>query len=167
MVSGSTKFIQRDLVTGKAIPAFSLLMLAWYMLGALVLGTLLAKWSWVLLKSPATVTAIAPSHDTSGNAGQLFGVVSEANSAAAAVLPNVKLVGVFAPDSGSDGFAVLSLDEQHQVGVVAGGTVAPGVKLLEVHPDHVVLDRSGVHQRIELVNVNADAAGTGIVPAGK
>jgi len=162
----SKKYMQGDRAAGKAVPAFSLLTLTWYMLGALVLGVLLAKWSWVLLKAPATVSAIAPSHDISGNSGQLFGVAAEADSSAA-VLPNVKLVGVFAPDSGPAGFAVLSLDEQHQVGVVAGGTVAPGVKLLEVHAHHVVLDRSGVQQKIELVNINAGTAGTGIVPAGK
>ncbi len=145
--------------------SISMLTVVWYLVGALVLGILLAKWSWILLKSPATVAAIVPEHDESEDAGKLFGAAAEGSSSAspAAALPDAKLVGVFAPDSGRSGFAVLKLDEQHQVGVVTGEDVAPGVRLLEVHADHVVLERSGVRQKVELVNTGAT---TGIVPAG-
>ena len=148
--------------------AFSLLSAVWYGLGALVLGALLAKWSWVLLGSPSTATAPVPDHSVAENAGQLFGVaITEPSAANVNALPNVKLVGVFASQSGQSGFAVLKLDEQHQVGAVVGESVAPGVKLLEVHADHVVLERSGVQQRVELVKGVAGGAGMGIVPAGK
>ena len=118
---------------------------------------------------PSTVIAIVPGHGVSENAGRLFGVATAGLPAAAtaAALPNVKLVGVFAPNSGHSGFAVLKLDEQHQVGAVVGGSVASGVKLLEVHADHVVLESSGVRQKVEMINANAGVTGVGIVSAGQ
>lgn len=162
MALRSTKYIRGKLASGTAGTSFSLLTVAWYALGALVLGTLLARWSWILLGSPATVTAIVPGHGVSENAGKLFGVATPLSAATAAAVPNVKLIGVFATQSGQSGFAVLKLDEQRQVGAVVGENVAPGVKLLQVHADRVVLERAGVQQKVEMVNSGVTA--TGLVP---
>jgi general secretion pathway protein C len=155
----TTKNTQGNMAIGKA--GTSPWTVAWYALGALVLGALLAKWSWILLKSPSTVAALVPDHAVSENSGRLFGAATAESTAAA--MPNVKLIGVFAPESGRSGFAVLKLDEQRQIGAAVGENVAPGVKLLEVHADHVVLERSGAQQRVDMIN--ASATGTGIVPA--
>lgn len=163
----SGKYIRGRLGNAKSSASVSLLSVVWYALGALVLGALFARWSGILLGSPSTVTAVVPDRNVSENAGKLFGVAAAGSPSAgtSGALPNVQLVGVFANQSGQSGFAVLKLDEQHQVGTVVGESVAPGVKLLEVHSNDVVLERGGVQQKVEMVN--AVAAGTGIAPAGK
>lgn len=119
----------------------------------LVLGALLAKWTWVLLAPRATAIAVAPERGTAAEAGKLFGVpaaVPASSVAEVAVLPNARLMGVFSAKTGKSGFAVLKLDDKRQVGVAAGESVAPGVRLVEIHPDHVLLERSGVRQRVNL-----------------
>lgn len=129
----------------------------WYGVGALVLGVLLAKWSWVLFAPHATAIAVAPERGIAVESGRLFGVaVSGVSSAEGVALPNVRLVGVFAAKTGRPGFAVLKLDGKQQVGVAVGESVAPGTKLLEVHPDYVLLERGRVQQR---VNLEGKAAG--------
>jgi hypothetical protein len=163
----NTEYAPGKPASGTAAASVSLLSWVWYALGAIVLGVLLAKWSWTLLKSPATAAAVVPGHGDAAASGRLFGAVSAGSPAAAtaAALPDVKLVGVFAPNSGHSGFAVLKLDEKRQVGAVVGASVAPAVRLLEVHADHVVLDSAGVRQKVEMVNANAGASG--MTPAGR
>lgn len=129
------------------------LPLFWYGLGALVLGVLLAKWVWILFAPRATAIAVAPERGATAEAGKLFGVpvAAPASSVAeAALLPNVRLVGVFAAKTGRSGFAVLKLDDKRQAGVAVGENVLPGVRLLEVHPGHVLLERGDVQQRVYL-----------------
>lgn len=134
--------------------------LFWRVLGALVLGVVLAKWSWILFAPHATTTAALPEHTVVVEAGRLFGVaVSGIPSDEGAVLPNVRLVGVFAAGKGKPGFAVLKLDDKQQMGVAVGDSVVSGIRLLEVHPDYVLLERAGLHQRVNLESKIAGAAG--------
>lgn len=129
------------------------LTVAWYGLGALVLGALLAKWAWVLLAPRAAAIAVAPEHGAVAEAGRLFGVavvVAPAAAAEAATWPNVRLVGVFAGSDGRSGFAVFKLDEKRQAGVAVGENVLPGVRLAEVHPGYVLLERGGAQRRVNL-----------------
>lgn len=129
------------------------LTLFWYGLGALVLGALLAKWAWVLFAPRATAIAVAPEHGATAEAGKLFGVPAAAPVSSvmeATAWPNVRLVGVFAAKTGRSGFAVLKLDDKRQAGVAAGENVLPGIRLLEVHPGYVLLERGGVQQRVNL-----------------
>lgn len=133
---------------------------SWRGMAALVLGVLLAQWSWVLFAPLAPAIAPVAESGAAAEAGRLFG---EARSGIVSVdgvaITNVRLVGVFAADAGKPGFAVLKLDDKHQVGVAVGGTVAPGTKLLEVHPDYVLLERAGVQQRVNMESKVAGAAG--------
>lgn len=125
------------------------LPLSWQGLGALVLGVLLAQWVWILLAPPAIAIATVTEHGTAVEAGRLFGQShTEDTSVEGMALSNVRLVGVFAANAGKPGFAVLRLDDKQQVGVAVGGSVVPGTKLLEVHPDYVLLERAGVQQRV-------------------
>ncbi|TXT24700.1 MAG: hypothetical protein FD134_1422 [Gallionellaceae bacterium] len=148
-VRGST-----GLAGGETGGASSRLPLLWGVLGALVLGALLAKWAWVLFAPRATAVAVAPEHGAAAEAGRLFGVAiiaaSAVSAAEAASWPNVRLVGVFAGGAGRSGFAVLKLDDKRQAGVAVGGSVLPGVRLAEVHPGYVLLERGGVQRRVEL-----------------
>jgi general secretion pathway protein C len=123
----------------------------WRVLGALVLGLLLARWSWLLLAPRPTVVSMTMERGASGQAERLFGTAATgASLSSGTVLPNVGLVGVFAPGSGRSGFAVLKLDGKQQVGVVVSDEVVDGARLLEVHPDHVLLGRDGLRQRVDL-----------------
>lgn len=155
---------------------YSRLSLPWYGLGALVLGVMLARWSWILFAPHAAAVAIAPPHGVAAESGRLFGVVvAETPASGGVALPNVHLIGVFATQSrnsllpdgskartGQPGFAVLQLDNKQQVGVAAGEDVAPGTKLIEIHPDYVLLERAGVRQRVDMEGKTPDSGRAGL-----
>jgi type II secretory pathway component PulC len=67
-----------------------------------------------------------------------------------------RLVGVFAPSSGKPGFAVLLLDG-NQLGLALDESTPSGAKLVEIHPDHVVLERAGARQQVGLEGAAAPA----------
>lgn len=121
----------------------------WRALGALVLGALLAKWCWVLFAPHSEAVFVAPPQEASTEAERLFGVATVPAVAAtvAVAMPNARLLGVF---SGSPGFAVLEMDGKRQEAVALGNDAAPGVRLVEVAADYVVLERAGVQQRVNL-----------------
>lgn len=138
----------------------------WRGLGALVLGVMLARLSWLLFAPHATAVAVVPERGAAVEAERLFGAaVSVVATPEGTALPNVRLVGVFAAGSGKHGFAVLKLDNNQQVGVVVGESVVSGTKLLEALPDHVLLGRAGVQQRVNLEGEVAGASGVGVAPA--
>jgi len=128
----------------------------WRIMGALLLGVLLARWSWILFAPHATAIAAVSERGVAVEAVRLFGVTA-APQAETVALPNLQLLGVFAADAGKSSFAVLSLDGK-QVGVTVGEKVAAGTKLSEVHADHVLLERDGVRHRINLETGIAVAA---------
>ena len=146
--------------------ALSRLPFSWQGVSALVLGVLLAKWFWILLAPHATFTSAAPERSAGQEAGNLFGVVVSAESASQGVaLPNVKLLGVFTASRNRAGFAILKLDDNRQLGVAEGEEVAAGTKLVSVHADHVVLERTGVQQTVTLEDKYAASPNKGIQPA--
>ena len=119
----------------------------WRVLAVLVIGTLLAKWTWVLFapRSAQVLPAMLPS--TGFQAEHLFGSAAVSAVTVQAALPNVRLVGVFA---GTPGFAVLELDGKRQLGLATGHEIVAGAKLVEVAIDYVVIERGGVRQQIQL-----------------
>jgi general secretion pathway protein C len=130
----------------------------WPLWGGLLATLLLAKHVWVLFAPaehavPGTTVAAQ-----SVQAEQLFGTVSTTTSAAS--LNGIRPIGIFA--SRINGFAVM-MTETGQLGVGLGGEVAPGIRLVETHADHVILERNGVKQRVDLSK--APAATGGITPA--
>ena len=139
--------------------------LYWRMLGALVLGVVIARWSWVLFAPHSTAVAVVPEHGATMEAGRLFGMPSTA-AAASDRTPssNLRLLGVFAPPPGRPGFAILQLENKHQVGVAAGESVIPGTKLLEIHPDYVLLEHAGVQLRVKLEDKSTAASGVAATP---
>lgn len=125
-------------------------VLMWRILAVLVLVTLLVHWGWLLLapRSLSVVPTVYPAANF--HAEKLFGsALAKPLSAVPSVMPNVRLVGVFA---GTPGFAVLELDGKRQLGLATGHEIVAGAKLLEVAKDHVVIERGGVRQQIRLVN---------------
>jgi type II secretory pathway component PulC len=146
--------------------SMSRLPFSWHGVSALILGVLLAKWFWILFAPHATFTSATPERSAGLEAGSLFGVVATTETASQGVaLPNVKLLGVFTASRNRAGFAILKVDEKRQVGVAEGEEVAAGTKLVSVHADHVVLERTGVQQTVPLEDKYAASPNKGILPA--
>lgn len=137
---------------------FSRLNILWQVLGVLVVGILLAKWTWIIF-APQTLSVLPKQSGYSGAVVPLFGMVAASAveiTPTVATLPDVILVGVF---TGKQGFAVLKLDENKQQGVALGGEVSAGTKLVEVTADYVMLERNGVKHRVNLENKYAGSKG--------
>ena len=150
------RWLSTKLKNNRSEAAIAPSTLYWRMLGALVLGVVLARWSWLLFSPHATAVAVVPEHGAATEAGLLFGIPPVVTAPAASavedtVSSNLRLVGVFAGRMGQPGFAVLKVDDKSQVGVAVGENVVPGTKLLEAHSDYVVLEHSGIKQRVKLV----------------
>lgn len=128
----------------------------WPLWGGLLAMLLLAKHAWVLF-APAehAVPGMTVATQTAP-AEQLFGVVNTNTSSAS--LSGIRPIGIFA--SRKNGFAVMQT-ETGQIGVGVGGQVVPGVRLVETHPDYVILERNGVQQRVDLAR---QPAASGITP---
>ena len=115
-----------------------------------LLGVVLAYWSWAWLapapapRAPAAVEAAGrPS-----SAGGLFGSVQRGSGAAAAAASAIRLLGIVAASGLRRGHAVLRLDAKNTVAVLQGEDVEPGLRLAEVHVDHVVLERNGARETV-------------------
>lgn len=141
----------------KVFAAPARLWMNWPLWGGLLATLLLAKHVWVLFAPaehavPGTTVAAQ-----STQAEQLFGIANTATTSAS--LNGIRPIGIFA--SRKSGFAVMMTDTG-QVGVGLGGEVVPGIRLVETQPDHVILERNGVKQRVNLSR--APAATDGITP---
>lgn len=119
-----------------------------------LLGLVLAYWTWAWL-APRPEPLAQAAMQTGGRmeaAYGLFGNVQRAQNIAAPAGIAVSLLGVVAASGGrsgnQSGYAVLRLDAKHTVAVHEGGAIEPGVRLAEVHADHVVLERSGVRETL-------------------
>lgn len=114
------------------------------------LAAVLAYWTWRWSLGPSEPAAsTAPAAVGSAErASGLFGDAGAAGPVAESV--GVRLWGVVAGSGGRTGYAVMQLDGQAIVSVRAGTVVAPGLLLVEVHPRSVILERSGVRERLAL-----------------
>ncbi len=151
--------------TNMAVGGVNLATVAVYGFGAVVLGVFLARWIWILFAPPAAMLNVPVEQGSIAQTGRLFGAVTTASTVEAVenvVLPNVRLVGLFAASPGKLGFAIIKLDDDRQLGVVVGGSVMPGMLLKEVRADYVVLEQAGVQYKIKLeeksVGGNSDSA---------
>jgi general secretion pathway protein C len=114
----------------------------------LVLAYQLAHWTWVFV-APMRVAApesAAPAVDLAAVA-RLFGAEAPA---AAGASTGLKLKGVIAPTPGTAASAIFSRGSGRDVAIYIDGEIEPGLKLVEVHPDHVVLGRAGARSRVDL-----------------
>jgi general secretion pathway protein C len=118
----------------------------------LVLAWQLAYWTWSFAaRAPGAsrVAASAPSVDLD-LAARLFGGERAARSAAAATSSGLRLKGVVAPTPGTVAAAIFARPGGKDLAVFIDGEAQPGVRLLEVHPDHVIVSRSGARERVDL-----------------
>ena len=118
-----------------------------------LLGLVLAYWTWAWLAprpEPRAQSAV-----TGGRAEVAYGLFGSARrdnsgdrEGAATAGIAVGLLGIVAASGRESGYAVLRLDAKQTVAVREGGEIEPGVRLAEVHTDHVVLERSGVRETL-------------------
>lgn len=136
------------------VSASSRLWMNWPLWGGLLAMLLLAKHMWILFAPSDQAISGTTVAAESAQVEQLFGSVDAATSSAS--LNGIRPIGIFA--SRKQGFAVMQTPSG-QVGVGVGEQVVPGVRLIETHADHVILERNGVRQRVDLGNAPATAGG--------
>jgi general secretion pathway protein C len=112
-----------------------------------LLGVVLAYWSWAWLAPAAAARAPAAAETASNvsSAAGLFGSAKQGPGAAAAA-GSIRLMGVVAASGERRGHAVLRLDAKKTVAVLQGEDIEPGLRLAEIHVDHIVLERNGARE---------------------
>jgi len=120
-----------------------------------LLGLVLAYWTWAWL-GPRPEPRAQAAVQTGGRVEAAYGLFGSAqrgsaqrdrNGAAPAGIA-VRLLGVVAASGSRSGYAVLRLDAKKTVAVLQGADVEPGLRLVEVHTDHVILERNGARESL-------------------
>ena len=136
-------------------------------LGALaLLGWVLAYWTWAWLAprpEPRAPAAAMPCGGA-GLAQGLFGNLPRDQNIAPTGIA-IKLLGVVAAVGGRRSYAVVQLEARQILAVREGEDVAPGIRLAEVHPDHVILERNGARETLAWPEKNPSAQSA--APIGK
>jgi general secretion pathway protein C len=132
-----------------ALCVLLLLLLAWQ----------LAAWTWhfLALRNDAPVALPAQSSIDPAAARRLFGEAPAA-SASSASNTGVRLKGVYAVDGRTLSAAVVNIGNKNDLAVRVGEDIRPGVTLAAVYPDHIIISRSGVRERVDLERRVAQAA---------
>lgn len=155
---------------------FIFLQTRWITLLNLALTALLcwqlAHWTWLFLAptparpSPATISTPDPAQMLETiRAAQLFGSVSHATPSGttqATTSLNLHLSGVFATAGRLPAVAIIKVENQGDLPFSNGDTILPGVTLEQVRPDHVVLSRGGIREKLLL-----EQKGAPLAPQGK
>lgn len=120
-------------------------------LAALVLLALvLAYWTWTWLAPlpEPRVRAFAEPAGALASSNALFGNLQRNQGPDSPAGNSIELLGVVAAMADGPGYAVLRLDAKQILAVRAGEEVAPGLRLKEVLPDGVVLERKGARETL-------------------
>ena len=143
---------------GKIAVVALLLALAWQ----------LAYWTWRFAAPGPNGTRVAAAERVVDLdvAARLFGGTRAASPGASASLPGLRLKGVVAPTPGTVAAAIFARPAGRDLAVFIDGEVQPGVKLAEVHPDHVIVTRAGARERVDL-EVARSLAGASQRPGGR
>ena len=123
----------------------------------LVLAWQLAYWTWTFA-TPAPVATVPGAREAPVDlsvAAKLFGGTAAQTSPG--VASSLRLKGVVAPTPGVAASAIFGTGGR-DASIFVGSEVTPGVKLAEVHPDHVVVSRAGVNERVDLEARKAGAS---------
>ncbi len=116
------------------------------------IGLQLSWWTWHFLAPAPRATAAAdaaPPVDVA-LARQLFGGDGSSPATALSAAPSdIHLKGVFAVDGKTLSAAVVNLGGK-DTAVKLNQEMSNGAKLVEVHPDHIIVSRNGVNERVDL-----------------
>ena len=135
---------------GRSSLAQTLLVSLLTLVAVALLGAVLAYWTWAWLapRAEPRVEAAAAQSGSVASAGAIFGNVPRKQEGAAPTGIAIKLLGVVAASGGRRGYAVVQLEAKQILAVHEGEDIAPGIRLAEVHVDHVILERSGVRETL-------------------
>jgi general secretion pathway protein C len=124
-----------------------------------LLGLVLAYWTWVWFapRAEPRLEAAAVPGGSVASAGAIFGSTPREQTAAPTGVA-MRLLGVVAASGGQRGHAVVQIDAKQIQAVHEGEEVAPGIRLAEVHPEHVILERAGGRERLAFPQPRAGAA---------
>jgi len=116
------------------------------------LGVAGAYWTWTWFAPRAAPRTQVPVAVVArlDSAYTLFGSVRATRGAATPAALAIRLLGVIAASGAEPGYALLQLGTKPAVAVREGGTVEPGMRVVEVKADHVVLDRDGMREKLAL-----------------
>ncbi len=135
-------------------PAANLLVAAL----ALVLAWQLAYWTWQFAAPARSAPAASGPAEVDPSAiARLFGADAASGMASSSV-DGLVLKGVVAPTPGTAASAIFAPRAGRDVSIFIGADVRPGVKLVEVDPDHVIVSRGGVRERIDLATMRSTAS---------
>ena len=127
----------------------------------IAIGLQLSWWTWHFFGPAPQVIASnssigAPSRDIA-LARQLFGGDGSSPLAAASSVPSdIRLKGVFSVDGATLSAAVVNVGGKDQA-VKLNQNLPNGAKLIEVHPDYIVVSRSGINERVDLDSYGSGA----------
>jgi general secretion pathway protein C len=130
-------------------------------------GLVLAYWTWIWFapraEPPAEVAAVGTG--SLAPAGLVFGRLGRNKNTASPTGIAIKLLGVVAASGGRRGYAVVQLEAKQILAVHEGEDVTPGLRLAEVHPDHVILERGGVRETLTWPQQKRAPAANAALPA--
>jgi len=110
-----------------------------------LLGLVLAYWTWIWF-APSPTPRAEPATVSAGgisSAQSLFGKVQQNGNSAAPTGSALKLLGVVAAAADQRGYALIQLNAKQILVVHEGEELAPGIRLVEVYTDQVILQRNG------------------------
>ena len=146
---------ERNLI-GTLVVAALVIALAWQ----------LAYWTWVFA-TPAPLASLPAAQEAPADiaiASKLFGGTASPSTASVST-SGLRLKGVVAPTPGVAASAIFATGSGRDASIFVGSEVQPGVKLAEVHPDHVIVARAGVNERIDLETRRSATATSSSQPA--
>ena len=135
---------------GRSGLAQTVLISSLTLVAVVLLGAVLAYWTWAWFapRAEPRLEAIAAQSGSVASAGAFFGDVPRNPETAAPTGIAIRLLGVVAASGGRRGYAVVQLEAKEILAVHQGEDVAPGIRLAEVHVDHVILERDGARETL-------------------
>ena len=138
------------LTFGRPGIAQSILVSLLTLVAVALLGAVLAYWTWVWF-APRAVPRLEPAGMQGGSvasAADIFGSVARTRETAAPTAIAIRLLGVVAASGGRRGYAVVQLEAKEILAVHEGAEIAADLRLAEVHPDYVILERGGARETL-------------------
>jgi Type II secretion system protein C len=125
-----------------------------------LLAASLAYWTWAAITPRATAATDWPAQPSVQDRGllkrDLFGAALEGGTGTAGrASAGLTLLGVFSGAAPGKGRAILARQGAKPEVFAAGAPIADGLVLQEVYPDHVIVLRNGVAERVDLERVLA------------
>lgn len=120
---------------------------------ALVLFALVAvywTWEWFAPRPEPHAQVVANAGGHAKTASGLFGnlELKRDRSSVSSTGIAIKLLGIVADTVGGRGYAVMQIEPKKILAVREGEDITPGIRLVEVGTDHVILERGGSHETV-------------------